>query len=202
VHLIELDVVTGDLGDRLWTMYLRAFEPLRAAAVQRHLMVRAEFDEVLADSRVRKILVVRGDDPAGPGDPTTPTPSDTPAADVLGVAAVTAHLDAVPLVSPEYFATRWPLLHAERRIWYVSFLAVTPDYQGSRVASLLVTPIAQRANANGGIVVVDICSHNEVRMRLPSILLRMARVYAPQATMTKLDAQTYWAYDFPSEESA
>lgn len=199
MHLIELDVVTGDLGDRLWTMYLRAFEPLRAAAVQRHLMIRAEFDEVLADSRVRKILVVRGEDPEDPDDVES---AGADADDVLGVAAVTADLEAVPLVSPEYFATRWPLLHAERRIWYVSFLAVTPDYQGSRVASLLVTPIAQRANANGGIVVVDICSHNEVRMRLPSILLRMARVYAPEATMTKLDAQTYWAYDFPSEESA
>lgn len=186
---VERDVVDGDLGECLWRMYVEAFEPLRAAAVQRHLMVRWEFDEILADARVTKILVV-DDEASAPTEP------------VAGMATVTNDLCAVPLISPDYFRARWPRLFTEKRIWYVSFLAVAPDYHGTRVASLLVEPICELAGAEGGLVGVDICSYNETVMRLPTLLLRLARTYVPSTSLRKLDAQTYWAFDFPEEESA
>jgi ribosomal protein S18 acetylase RimI-like enzyme len=189
MKVVERDLVESDLGERLWSMYVEAFEPLSAAAVQRHLMVRWEFDEMLADARVTKILVF-DDEASLSTDP------------VAGMATVTNDLCAVPLISPDYFRARWPRLFTEKRIWYVSFLAVAPDYHGTRVASLLVEPICERAGAEGGLVGVDICAQNEALMRLPTLLLRLARTYVPSTALLRLDAQTYWAFDFPAAESA
>jgi hypothetical protein len=101
------------LLDEAWTLYTEAFRELDALAVQRHLMYRQEFDDVVADRRVRKYLAV---DDGGR---------------LTGLATYTNHLEAMPLVSPTYFERRWPAFYAEHRIWYVGFVAVRPSvWQG------------------------------------------------------------------------
>ena len=50
------DHVAATLGDELWPLYNDAFEELRSTAVQRHLMSRDEFDDVMADRRVAKVM--------------------------------------------------------------------------------------------------------------------------------------------------
>lgn len=108
-------IATGQLEDsagEYWSLYENAFDDLRSLAVQRHLMLRPEFDELMLDKRVMKYAV-----------------RDEERGRVAALATMTNDLHAVHLISPEYFQRRWPQLYAEQRIWYVSFVAVEPDYQ-------------------------------------------------------------------------
>jgi ribosomal protein S18 acetylase RimI-like enzyme len=183
MDLNAMDYVDGELLEAAWALYSSSFDELRTRAAQRHVMTRAEFDQVMADKRVRKFAVLDG-------------------RVLAGMATCTNDLEAVPLVSPDYYAQRWPAEYADGRIWYVGFLAVAPDYQGGGVASELVRGITESVCVTGGIVGVDICAHNEAALRLPTTLLRAARMWSAGTKLVRLDSQTYWAYDIPAVPAA
>lgn len=182
MEISEFELVEGLAREHCWELYERAFAGLRAAAVQRHLMYRDEFDAVMADKRVAKLVVSDG---TGPD------------VRVAALATFTNHLDAVPLISPEFFAARWPDLYADGLIWYVGFLAIDPDFWRTPASALLVREICRAPAASGGIVGVDICDHNESTRRMSTGLLRLGRAVSTQTTLHRLDAQTFWAYEFP-----
>ena len=86
-----IDRITDeDRREAMWTMYRDAFEELNTLAVQRHMMFRSEFDEVMADPRVDKYVALDDD------------------GTMCGVATYTNDLDAVPLIAPQYFERHWP----------------------------------------------------------------------------------------------
>lgn len=180
MELVPFEHVDGWLLEPAWALYTRSFAELAGLAAQRHVMTRDEFDAVMADPRVTKWLVLDGDRRA-----------------LAGLATVTDDLAAVPLVSPEYYARRWPAEYAEQRIWYVGFLAVSPPYEGAGVSSLLVRGVSSSVVRTGGLVAVDICAHNE-SLKLPTLLLRLARTYSAGTTLRRLDTQTFWAYEVPA----
>jgi GNAT superfamily N-acetyltransferase len=182
MKLVDERAVEGAAADQLWLMYQRAFADLRQVAAQRHALTRAEFDAVLTDERVAKYVVV---DPARDGA-------------AAGMSTLTNQLDAVSLVSPDYFASRWPNLFESRQIWYVGFLAVDPDYQGTGVIARLIGRMCAEAAATGGVIAADICEFNEQSMRLPTAFARLARTFSPGINQHRLDAQVYWAYEFPT----
>ena len=105
MSVATMHVVTDDLREQAWKLYREAFDPLRHTAVQRHVMYDDEFDAVMADARVDKYLIY--------DDEGT----------LQGLGTITNMIESMPLVSPEYFATRWPerfaagpgLLHRLRR---------------------------------------------------------------------------------------
>jgi hypothetical protein len=174
--------------DELWQLYESAFMELRVRAVQRHLLTRDEFDEILADARVIKYVVTRAPDPSK-------TPAGRPR--FCALATLTNDLDAIPLISPEYFAARWPMLFEDRLIWYVGFLAVDPDHQGTGANAHLIGGMCAAVAATGGMIAADICEYNEGSMRLPTAFARLARTFSPVIIQQRLDAQVYWAYEFP-----
>jgi GNAT superfamily N-acetyltransferase len=181
------EIVTGRLEDgdgQYWSLYENAFDDLRSLAVQRHLMLRAEFDELMLDKRVTKYSIL--DDERGR---------------VAALATMTNDLDAVHLISPEYFQRRWPQLYTEQRIWYVSFVAVEPDYQGTGAMTGLIEMMCQAAGAAGGLICLDICEH-ETRERLATAIEQLANTYVPGVRRERLDAQVYWAYTFPEPKTA
>jgi GNAT superfamily N-acetyltransferase len=182
---VELAVhrrVRADAADDLWGVYERAFQELRAQAVQRHLLTRKEFEEILADERVGKYVVT---DPARGGA-------------ACGLATLTNELSAVSLISPDYFAARWPELYDDRLIWYVGFLAVDPDYQGTGAIARLIGRLCAEVASTGGVIAADICEFNEEAMRLPTAFARLGRTFSPGLKQQRLDAQVYWAYEFPT----
>src|SRR4051794_32425288 len=99
-----VDGLDAALLDDAWHLYRDTFQHLDAAAVQRHLMYRAEFDHVMADRRVKKSPPLDGGGAmcALPPYPTAPA--------------------AAPLPPPPSSARRWPAHFAERRIWYIGFV--------------------------------------------------------------------------------
>jgi hypothetical protein len=183
MEISEFELVEGLALEHCWELYERAFAGLRAAAVQRHLMYRDEFDGVMADKRVAKLVVTDGT-----GDDLR----------IAALATFTNHLDAVPLISPEYFAARWPDLHADGLIWYVGFLAVEPDYWRSSAAARIVTSIGRTVASSGGIIAIDVCDRNEATLQMSRGFLRFGRAISVSATLHRLDAQTYWAYEIPA----
>ena len=164
-----------------WGLYSEAFEELRMAAVQRHVMTRAEFDDHMVDPRIRKYVVRHPDEER-----------------LAALATLTNDLDAVPLISPDYFRHRWPAQYAERRIWYVPFNAIHPEHRGSGIFELVVEAMREViAGHLAGIVGLDFCRRNEERYKLPqaihSALDRLGTV-----TSHRLDTQAYWCYELPA----
>jgi hypothetical protein len=173
-----LDELDGSLLDEAWAVYHEAFEELTAHAVQRHLMYRSEFDEVMRDRRVQKYLCF--------GD----------GGEVTGLATYTNHLDAVPLISPQYFARRWPRLYAERRIWYIGFIAVGPTGRASALTEMVEGMYALVA-AQNGIVGLDVCTYNAQGRHMARSISVFMRRLASNVQVERADEQSYWLYEFP-----
>jgi hypothetical protein len=180
VRLDTLTAITGPLAEDCWHLYRVAFDELRTMAVQRHVLLREEFDAVLADERVTKYFAV---DETG---------------HVAALATGTTDLTAMPLVSPDYFAHRWPQLYATRRIWYVGFVAVRPDRRRGPLFGQIIRDIGGAAARVGGVAVMDVSRQVAAEKKLPQALTRFFTRLAPGTRAIRLDEQTYWAYEFPA----
>jgi GNAT superfamily N-acetyltransferase len=170
------------LVDQLWQLHEQAFIGLRTRAAQAHHLDRTSFGAILDDERVGKYIVL---DDAHGGLP-------------CGISTLTNDLEAIPLISTEYYAHRWPDYYRGQLIWYVGFLAVHPDYQGRGVIRALISRMCAEAADTGGVMAADICEYNETVRRLTTTIARLACTYAPEATPLRLDAQVYWALEFPT----
>lgn len=181
MQLSTHDVLSGALRESGWRLYRSAFDELRTTAVQRHLMTRPEYDQVTADPRVTKYVVVdRGR-----------------SARMCGLATMTNHLGAMPLISPEYFEHRWPERYRARTIWYVGFVAVDPDYQGTGVFATIVGTMCRLVADAGGVAALDVCRRADQVYALPQAIARLNDTFADGGKHERIDEQSYWAYEFP-----
>lgn len=160
-----------------WDLYEQAFRDLNRLAVQRHLMHRSEFEEVMLDQRVTKYLCLEDNDT------------------LIGMSTFTNDLDAVPLIAPEYFEHHWPDLYAAHKIWYIGFLAVHPDAQGRRAFAQLSEQMYIVAAAQDGLVGLDLCNHNDDVRHMSRVLRIMARRLG-RSRLDLIDQQSYWLYRF------
>jgi len=170
-----------ELMDETWEFYRETFAPLVTRAVTRHLMVRAEFDKMMADRRVLK-YVTR--DHEG----------------LTGLCVMTDDLQAVPLISPPFFEHHWPELYAQRRIFYCVFIGARPGRRGDGVFVALQREIyARMVRPVRGIVVLDVCLWNERERNLPWAVEGILKdISGTDARATLVDSQTYWLYEFPA----
>jgi hypothetical protein len=175
-----VDEIHESLIEEAWTLYYTAFRELNAYAVQRHLMYRSEFDDVMRDQRVQKYLCL--------DDNGT----------LCGLSTYTNDLDAVPLISPEYFARRWPELYATRRIWYCGFVAVHPDAQATSTFGELVEAMYLVAATQSGIIALDMCRFNDASRRLSRVVPLMLHRLSGHVRTERMDEQSYWLYEFPA----
>ncbi|GAB1641212.1 hypothetical protein [Krasilnikovia sp. MM14-A1259] len=179
---MQLDVVSelpAELLDEAWRFYRDTFDELRVLAVNRHLMHRHEFDDLAGDKRITKYVARDGDA-------------------IVGFAAQTDDLHAVPLISPDYFAHRWPELYAQRRIFYTVFVGAKPGPRGMGVFVRLLREMTRPVIEVNGMVNIDVCTHNEVVHSLPErVELILGRI-AGTARGQRLDSQSFWSYEFPA----
>jgi hypothetical protein len=165
-----------------WEMYTAAFAELRAAAAQRHVMNRREFDEVMTDKRVAKYLAI---DPVGER--------------LIGLATFTNELDAMPLISPEFFAHRWPELYLARKVWYLGFFAVDRLHRGSGAFEAVIAAMWARVQEGGGVAALDVCGHNK-QIGLPAAIQRTLEALTPQVVTEQVDVQTYWTFELAATD--
>ncbi|GIF76340.1 hypothetical protein [Asanoa siamensis] len=179
MHVEVEKVLTGTRLEEAWHLYTTAFEELRRAAVQRHVMHRSEFDEVMADDRVEKYVAL------------------TPEGTLCALSTFTNDLDAMPLISPDYFAHRWPDHYAEHRVWYLGFLAIADSQRGSGVFETMIERMWRIVRANAGIAAMDICARNEAR-HLDGAITRTLTALTPDVVPTRLDTQAFWCWELPT----
>lgn len=182
--LTTTTAITSAQVGQWWSLYESAFDELRTAAVQRHVMLRAEFHAVMADERVTKYVAV--DESAG--------------GRCCALATATTDLAAMPLISPDYFAHRWPQLYAERRIWYVGFVAIAAEHHRGPLFGRIVGDVARSAAAVGGVTAMDVSRQVTEQRRLPQVLARYFARLAPGTRALQLDEQAFWAYEFPAPD--
>ena len=180
MNIKVVDQVHGELLEDAWNLYHEAFQELNSLAVQRHLMYRQEFDEVMRDPRVQKYLCL--DDEGA----------------LRGTSTYTNDLDAVPLISPGYFQRRWPQQYAERRIWYCGFVAVQHDARAATAFGELVSAMYLEASAQNGIIGLDFCRHTDESRRMGRVVRLMLHRLSGDVRAHRLDEQQYWMYEFPA----
>lgn len=173
----KLAVVEGDLREEAWKLYSQAFDELRHLALQRHVMYDDEFDAIMADPLVDKFLLF---DEHG---------------SLQGLGTITTHLRSMTLVSPDYFARKYPERYLAGEVFYIGFVGVHPDSHGTGVFGELIHAMAEPIALVQGVAVVDVCGHNKDRLHLPRAIRWLLSTWA-EVEMAELDAQTYVSYDF------
>jgi hypothetical protein len=142
-------------------------------------MTREEFDAVMADERVQVFLAQHAD------------------GSVAAIATLANDLDAMPLVSPDFFRARWPEHYEAGRCWYIGLVGVRPSEQGGGAFQLIVGTVAATLGPRGGVLVLDVPQRNIESFHVPNAVKRIADAVVSDVSIEMVDAQTYWAYTTP-----
>ena len=172
-------VVPAELMEQAWDFYRETFDELRYLAVNRHLLYRDEFEDLMTDKRAVKYLALHDD------------------GGVVGLAAMTTELDAVSLISPDYFRHHWPDLYDQSRLFYVLFVGAVAGARGAGVFVGLLREMVQPILDVDGKVFVDISTFNEERHRLPRMIGVILGRVGRRTESTRIDSQSFWMYEFP-----
>ena len=171
------------LLDPAWEFYRDTFDELRVLAVNRHMLYRHEFEELMADKRNDKYVVA---DDEG----------------VVGLAVMTSDLHAAPLISPDYFRHHWPSRYAENTLFFVHFVGVRQGSRGRGVFIKLMREMYKPVEAADGLVFIDVCTYNEDVHELPEMIGKVLNRVAGHAVSTRIDSQSFWMYEFPKPSVA
>lgn len=176
MHIDVHRALSDRLTDSAWRLYRDAFDELRWTAAQRHVMDRAEFDRDMRDQRLAKYLGYVDDR-------------------LCGLSTLTNDLDAVPLISPEYFQRRWPAHFAAGRIWYIALFGIHPDCRTSGLFERMVEEMYQVRGEGSGVVAFDVCRRNQDLFRFPQAIRSALERHAGTLRTHRLDEQAYWAFE-------
>lgn len=183
-ELVQDVSVTRFGAESLWAPYWRSLQRHRSLGATPRALDRADFDAVMADSRVVKLVLLDR-----PG-------TERPLGEPIGLATLTDHRDAVPTAAWSQLEARWPEHAADGRLWFVSFLVVAPEHEHSGAAVSLAGAIWTRAVAQGGVVAVD-TALNDMSVRPASAMFHLARSASHRTTLQRVGEQGLWAYEFP-----
>ncbi len=162
----------------LWDLYYEAFEPLQRLALLNHLYPRSSFEELLADDRVTKLIAWVSGRP-------------------VGLAMITNELTLVPQISPPFLHARYPDETARRAVFFGIMVLVSDSRRRSAVFARLVAGMAQITAEASGVVVFDICRHNQEAVELDRQIGSFTRWF-PGSTFDQVDEQKYYAAKIPA----
>ncbi len=170
-------VIDGAAAHVLFSLYHHAFEPLKTQAAARQVLDRDEFMTQMKDERIDKYVAWE--------------PDSAP----VGLITLTRHLEAVPWISPEYLAVRYPEQWARKAIYYLGFLLARPSTRPARfletIVSLCISPlVSERA-----VIAWDVCSHNDDVLNFSERISQVVQ-QSSDSHVEKLDTQVYYAVNF------
>lgn len=167
----------AELADRFWPLYEEAFGPMRVRAAARQVLTRQEFDDEVTNPRVWKYVAW---DEAG---------------EPVGLTTLTDDLAAVPWISPEYYAHRYPDHWERRAVFYLGFTLVKPALRHSRVLYAMLRPAVHRIASRRGVCAYDVCGFNDATLRFGLGLERLVHRFS-EAEVSTVDVQTYYVASF------
>jgi hypothetical protein len=169
----QLLTIDGEVAERYWKAYDDAFECLRAVSPCRQYLAEAEFHDEMKDERIIKFVLWDGDDP-------------------VAMMLVASDLRAIPWISPEYFAERYPEHYAEGRIYYAGALLTVPHERRMGNANRLLVEVASFIAERQAVMAFDCAGVNDEF--LPALIRRVADEVG-EYREDKLDAQHYYAIE-------
>lgn len=166
------ETVSTETANGLYALYTTAFAHLEESAAARHLLHEQEFLEEVGDPRVLKYVAWDGD--------------DSP----IGLCTVTNSLDAVPWISPAFYAAQYPEHHARDAIHYIGVMMVHPSRQGAGAFQQIVEQIMMSAVRVRAVLAWDLCEHNRSAGLQRLFAGKLARM--SEASVIEIDRQTYY----------
>ena len=163
-----------DLTERLWTLYEQAFAPLRPLAAARQVLTPDEFRAEMSDPRIWKYLA---HDRHGHH---------------IGITTLTDELAAVPWISAEFFAQRFPEAWRRRGVFYLGFSLVAPESREHHVLDAMLRSVSARVMERRGVCAYDVCMFNRVTYPLGRRVQRLLNRFG-QYSVELLDTQSYYA---------
>jgi hypothetical protein len=170
-------VVDDATAARYYHLYRETFGELATRAAARQLLHEHEFLDEMRDPRVHKYVA---QDAVG---------------QVVGMSTLTADLETVPWISPEYFAHHYPEHSARRAVYYLGFTLVDTRLRQARVFAAMVDRIVELLVAERAVCAWDICGYNDDTLDLGRNIERVVSRTA-EVTIAPHDRQTYYAATF------
>ena len=170
-------VITGPPADSLYRLYRGSFEPLRTRAAARQVLTRREFFSEMEDHRIDKYIAWENEE------------------DPAGMITVTRHLEAVPWISPEYYAARFPEQWSRRAIYYLGFTLARPALRRTSFLDTIVRFCVEPLVAEKAVIAYDLCSHNSDTLGFSTRIAEMLQRFSA-AQPVELDTQVYYGVNF------
>ena len=167
-----------DSWDDLWDLYFETFEPLQELALLNHLYPRPDFEALLGDARVTKLIAWVEGNP-------------------VGLAMITNELDLVPQISPPFLHAKYPEQASNRAVFFGIMLFVAESHRRSTTFARLVAGMGQLTAQASGVAVFDVCRHNMAAVELDKQIESMARWF-PGSSFEQIDEQSYFAATLPA----
>jgi hypothetical protein len=170
-------VITGPAAESLYRLYHQAFDPLTPRAAARQVLTRNEFLAQLEDHRIDKYVAWEsGTEP-------------------IGIVTVTKDLGAVPWISPEYYAHRFPEQWARNAIYYLGFALVGPAIRRTSFLDTIVQLCVEPLVAERAVIAYDVCSYNNDVLGFSNRISEMLRRFS-HSQPQELDSQIYYGVNF------
>jgi hypothetical protein len=167
--------IGADAIATFYPLYTTAFDPIRTRAAARHMLTAEEFEAEMTDERIDKYVV--WDDDGVPVAMTT----------------LATDLSAVPWISPEYFAARYPEQLARGAVYYLGYTLVDPGHAAQGVFQLMSNAVERRSAEARAVLAFDVCAYNDAR----DVGRRIGRLAGSgEWSVDAVDTQTYYAAAF------
>lgn len=169
-------VVLGAPADTLYGLYHQAFEPLKVQAAARQVLTQEEFLAQMVDQRIDKYVAWEAEEP-------------------VGLITLTRHLDAVPWISTEYYAARYPEQSARNVVYYLGYLLARPSSRQARFLETITKVCIEPLVAERAVIAFDVCSYNNDVLGFSERISGVVRQWS-SSDIQRLDTQVYHAVNF------
>lgn len=176
LRLTTEKTMVGTPVDTLYEVYAAAFGPLRTRAAARHVLTAEEFAGEMADDRIDKYVVW-----AAEGHP-------------VGLTTLTTDLSAVPWISDDYYASRYPEHAAGGSLYYLGYTLVHPDHESEGITGRILARVVRRLRDEGAVCGFDVSRHNDAAHHIGDSVSRLSR--SMPVEVQPADVQTYYVADF------
>lgn len=167
------ETVDEETAQDYYALYRQTFGELATRAVARQVLHESEFLEEMRDPRVHKYVARLGEQ-------------------IVGMSTLTADLETVPWISPDYFAHHYPEHTARRAVYYLGFTLVRAEHRRSRVFQAMIERVVEVLVAERAVCAWDICAFNDDTIGFGAAIEHFLHGQA-EVTVEKIDRQTYYA---------
>jgi hypothetical protein len=169
------------LLDRLWSLYVVAYEPMSETAVTNELLARIEFNEVLRDPSYRIWLLWDGEEP-------------------VAMCVIATDITRSRYLSTAYFEARYPTKLRSGKVHYIYWLVVHPVHAAKGAIIRLAKECLALEAQEGALLVFDTPQTNERSSGggFAQMMERLAKMVGAPAPVQLLEVQRYYAIDLAS----